>query len=213
MFTIDLLKGEGLPEKGKAKNLAFVALVSAVPVVVAIVMFGFYVHGKIDMSIEVGKIENWQKQTEKLSEAVAKLRQLKAQKTAYGICTAEVDKVINRHTQWSPILATLVTNMPESVVLTNLEVKQRSVRMKVPVKNNPGKTRDVSVTVPTLRMNVAAMPQSQGDKDVKEFRTKLLASDILGSRLENITVSQKDAELSGLDVVSWEINCLFKPKL
>lgn len=213
MFTIDLLKGEGVPEKGRARSMAFVALVSAVPVVAAIVMFGFYLHGKIDIAIQAGEINKWEDKIETLSEAVAKQRKLEQAKNACGICIAEVDRAINRHTQWSPILATLITNMPESVVLTDIEVKQKSRREKVPMEDNPDKTKDVSVTVPTLRMNVAATPQSRGDKDVKEFRTKLLASDILGPKLENITVSQKGAELCGLEVVSYEIKCVFKPKL
>jgi hypothetical protein len=92
-------------------------------------------------------------------------------------------------------------------------VKQRAERRKVPKEDEPGKTQDVSVTVPTLKMNVAATPQSNGDKDVRDFRTNLLASAILGPKLENITVSQKAADLSGLEVVSYEINCIFKPKL
>lgn len=83
--------------------------------------------------------------------------------------------------------------------------------MSVPGKDDPKKTKDISVPVPTLQMNVAAMPQSDADKDVREFRSKLLASDLLGPRLEDITVSQKADELNELAVVSYEINCLFKP--
>lgn len=213
MFTIDLLKGEGLPERGKAKDVVVVAIVSAVPVIAAIVMFGVYLHGKIDISIKAKEIARWQAKTDNLSDALAGLRRLQQAKKDCGIRIAEVDKAINRHTQWSPILAEVVANMPQSVVLTNLELKQRAVRIKVPKKNDPSKTQDVSVTVPTLKMNVAATPQSNGDKDVRDFRTSLLASATLGARLENITVSQKADELSGLEVVSYEINCLFKAKL
>lgn len=213
MFTIDLLKGEGLPEKGKAKNMAFVAMVSAVPVIAAIVMIGLFFLGSVAISLQKGEIETWRKKTDKLADVVARQREVKQQTTTYGICTAEVNRAINRHTQWSPILATVVTNMPESVVLTEIEVRQKSVRIKVPAKDNPEKTKDVAVTVPTLKMSVAATPLSNGDKDVKDFRTNLLASDIIGPRLENITVSQKAEDLNKLDVVSYEINCLFKPKL
>lgn len=213
MFTIDLLKGEGLPEKGKARNMAIVAFVTAVPVVAAIAMFGFYLHGQIDISIQSRKIARWQEQTDKLSDAVARQQKLELEKNTYGVCMAEVNTAINRHTQWSPILATVVANMPESVVLTAIEVQQRSVRMKVPTKDDPKKTKDVSVTVPTLRMSVAATPQSNGDKDVKKFRSDLLASAMLGPKLENITVSQKSTSLENLEVVSYEINCVFKPKL
>jgi hypothetical protein len=213
MFTIDLLKGEGLPAKGRAQNMAVAAIASAVPFVIAVAMFGFYLNNKIIISIQTGEIAACKEKTDKLSDAVTKQRALELDKTAYSACLAEVKTAVERHTQWSPILATVVGNMPESVVLTALEVKDRTVKRKVPNKDNPETTTEVSILAPTLQMNVAATPQSDGDKAVRAFRDKLQSSDLLGPRLESITVSQKADELSGLDVVSYEINCLFKPKL
>jgi hypothetical protein len=213
MFTIDLLKGEGLPAKGRAQNMAVAAIASAVPFVIAVAMFGFYLHNRIIISIQTGEIAACKEKTDKLSDAVAKQRALELNRTAYGACLAEVKTAVERHTQWSPILATVVGNMPESVVLTALEVKDRTVKRKVPNKDNPETTTEVSILAPTLQMNVAATPQSDGDKAVRAFRDKLQSSDLLGPRLESITVSQKADGLSGLDVVSYEINCLFKPKL
>jgi len=193
--------------------MAVAAVASVVPVVAAIAMFSVYLHGRIDLSILSGKIAKWKANTDTLSDAVTRQKELERGKALYGACIAEVEGAMGRHTQWSPILATVVSNMPESVVLTALEVKKGVVRMKVPTKEDPEKTRDVSVPVPTLRMNLAATPQPDGDKDVKEFRSRLLASTLLGPKLENITVSQKADKLNGLEVVSYEINCLFKPKL
>jgi Tfp pilus assembly protein PilN len=213
MFTIDLLKGEGLPAKARAQNMAVAAIASAVPFVIAVAMFGFYLQNRIVISIQAGEIAACKEKTDKLSGAVAKQRALEQNKTAYGACLAEVKTTVERHTQWSPILATVVGNMPESVVLTALEVKDRTVKRKVPNKDDPETTTEVSVPAPTLQMNVAATPQSDGDKAVRAFRDKLQSSDLLGPRLESITVSQRADKLSGLDVVSYEINCLFKPKL
>jgi len=213
MFTIDLLKGTGLPEKGRATNLAVVALAGAVPVAVAIVMFGFFLHGRIDMAIRSAEIDRWKAKTADLDDAVNSQKGLERDKAAYSASLAEIGRAMGRHIQWSPILATVVSNMPESVVLTAVDVKQRAVRMTVPAKDDPKKTKDISVPVATLKMNVAAMPQSNADNDVREFRTRLLASDLLGPRLDDITVSQKADQLNELDVVSYEINCLFKPQL
>ena len=214
MFTIDLLKGEGLPEEGKARSMVVVAIASAVPVVLAFVMIGFYINGQIGISIKSREIAKWQERTEKLSEDVAKLQKLEREKTDYRTCIAEVNTAINRHTQWSPILATVVANIPKSVVLTTIEVqtKQKSMKIKAPTETDPKKTKSISVTIPTLKMSVVAPLQSNRNEDIKKFRSNLLASDTLGSKLENITVSQKQAKLSNLDVVSHEINCIFKPK-
>ena len=193
--------------------MAVAAVASAVPVVAAIAMFSVYLHGRIDLSILSGKIARWEANTDTLSDAVTRQEELERDKALYGTCVAEVEVAMGRHTQWSPILTTVVSNMPESVVLTVLQVEKRVVRMKVPTKEDPEKTRDVSVSVPTLRMSVAATPQSDSDKDVKDFRSRLLASALLGPKLDDITVSQKTDKLNDLEVVSYEINCLFKPKL
>ena len=213
MFTIDLLKGEGLPAKVRTQNMAVAAIASAVPFVIAVAMFGFYLHNRIIISIQTGEMAACKEKTDKLSDAVAKQRALELNKTAYGACLAEVKTAVERHTQWSPILAAVVGNMPESVVLTALEVKDRTVKRKVPKKDDPETITEVSILAPTLQMNVAATVQSDGDKAIRAFRDKLQSSDLLGPRLESITVSQKADQLRGLDVVSYEMNCLFKPIL
>jgi len=213
MFTIDLLKGEGLPAKQKAQNMAVGAMAVLVPVVTAIALLGFYLHNRIIISIQTGKLASYREKTEKLSAAVAKQRALEQDKTVYGTCLAEVKTALRQHVQWSPILATVVRDMPESVVLTALEVKNHPVTYKIPKKDEPEKTTDVSMLVPTLQMNVAATAQSDGDRAVRTFRDSLRSSALLGPKLEDITVSQRTDELNGLDVVSYEINCIFKPQL
>lgn len=211
MFTIDLLKGEGLPAKGRAQRMAVAAIASAVPVVLAIAMFGFYLHNRVSISIQNGEITRQKAKTAELSEAVELQKSLEREKVVYGTCMAEVKTAVGMQTQWSPILEIIVASMPDSVVLTALEVKQTTVRKTVPSKDDPETTISVSVPVPTLQMSVAAMAQS--DNAIRSFRDKLRSSVVLGPKLENITVSQRADKLGGLDVVSYEINCIFKPKI
>ena len=190
-----------------------VAAASAIPAIAAIAMVGIYLNNKVMISIGNREIAAWKTKTDDLAGAVATQRAAEREKALCAARLAELTAAVNRHTQWSPILATVVRDMPESVVLTALELRERSVTIKVPRKDDPKKTTDKSVPVPVLRMNVSATPQSDGDNDVKSFREKLLASALLGPKLENITVSQEADMLSGLNVVSYEIDCLFKPKL
>jgi len=213
MFEIDLLKGEGLPNKERARNMIVVAAASAIPAIAAIAMVGIYLNNKVMISIGNREIAGWKAKTDDLAGAVATQRAAEREKALCAARLAELTTAVNRHTQWSPILATVVRDMPESVVLTALELRERSVTIRVPRKDDPQKTTDKSVPVPVLRMNVSATPQSDGDNDVKTFRQKILASASLGPKLENITVSQEADMLSGLNVVSYEIDCLFKPKL
>jgi len=213
MFTIDLLKGQGLPVKSRPEGIAIAATTLAVPVIIAIVMFGFYLRNKIIISVQKQEIANYETKIAKLSDAVELQKSFENEKNAVSSCLSEVSTSISRHTQWSPVLTTLVKNMPDSVVLTELEVKQSSVKRKVPKKDDPKKMIDISVPVRTLQINVCGSPQSNCDKAVRDFRDRLRSSAFLGPKLENIRVSQRFGTLESRDVVFYQIDCIFKPEL
>ena len=213
MFKIDLLKGQGVPMKSSPGGIAIAAVTIAVPLYVFIIAFGFYVNGKTYMSVKKQEIARCQSVIDNLSDAVELLESLEKEKTAYGARLLEVKSSINRYIQWSPVLVTLVENMPNSVMLTGLEVKQHSVRKKVPKKDNPQEMIEKNVPVKILRMSVSGSPQYNCDKAVKDFRDSLLSSAFLGPRLENIGVSQESETLEGRDIASYEIDCVFKARL
>jgi len=213
MFTIDLLKGQGIPIKRKPWGVAVAAMVFAVPVLVAMVMLGFYLSNRIVIKVTKQEIVNYEKHIEALSDAVELQKSFEAEKNNMNNCLSEVLSSIGRHTQWSPILATVVENMPDSMVLTRLEVKQRSVNKKVPKKDDPKKMINVSIPVRTLQMSVSGRPQADNDKAVKDFKDRLRFSALLAPKLEDIRVSQKSDTFEGQDAVSYEIDCIFKPEL
>jgi len=99
------------------------------------------------------------------------------------------------------------------VMLTKLEVKQHSVRKKVPKKDNPQEMIEKNVPVRILQMSVSGSPQHDCDKAVRDFRNRLRSSAFLGPKLENIGVSQESETLEGRDVASYEIECVFKMRL
>lgn len=213
MFTIDLLKGQGIPLRSGPGGVAIAAATVAIPIIGAMAMFGFYLHNRIIVSIKQREIVRWQAKIDKLSDAVELQELLEKQKVVYRDCLSEIKSSVGRYTQWSPVLATLVENMPNSVVLTDLEVRQNFVKRKVPRKGNPEEMIDIDVPVRTLRMNVRGGPQRNCDKAVRDFQDRLRSSDALGPRLENITVSQESGTIEGREIISYQIDCVFKPGL
>ena len=213
MFTIDLLKGQAVPTKSTPVSIAAAAAAVTVPVIIAIALFGFYLRNRIVISIHGQTIANYQAKISELSDAVELQKSFEKEKSAYSDCLSEVTSSLGRHTQWSPVLVTLVENMPDSVVLTKLDVKQRSIKRNVPQKDDPTKMIMTSVPVRTLQMTVAARPQSRSDRAIRNFSERLRSSSLLGPRLENIRISQSESMLGGLSVVSYQIDCIFKPGL
>lgn len=213
MFTIDLLKGRGIPAKSRPRNIAVVAVAVVVPVIIAIAMFGFFLHNRIIISIKKNTIGNYETRISGLSDAIEMQKSFEEEKSIYCNCLSEVSSSLARHTQWSPVLVTLVENMPDSVMLTALDVKQRLTRMKVRQKDDPAKMIDVFVPVRTLQMTVAGRPQCNCDEAIRDFSELLRSSSLLGPKLENIRISQGLSKIKDQEVVSYQIDCIFKPGL
>jgi len=213
MFTIDLLKGESIPLKSRPEGIAIGALTFIVPIIIAIIMFGFYVSNSIAMSIEKRDTAKYVKRTDGLSDAVKLQKSLEREKSALSSSLTEVASSISGHTQWSPVLALLAKNIPDSMVLTRLEVKHHSVTKKIPSKADPQKKVNLSVPVRTLLINICGSPQSNCDKAVKDFKDSLRFSTLLGPKLEAVKVAQEFNTLDGGDVICYTIDCVFKPGL
>jgi len=213
MFTIDLLKGRAIPLKSKPGSLIIIVLTIAIPVTVAAGMLSFYQRNKIIVSVKEQEIAKCQAEIDKLSDAVELKKALEKKKIAYSSTLSEVRSSIKRHTQWSPVLTTLMENIPDSVVLNSLSVEHSTVKKKVPKKDNPNKMVEIDVLVRTLRLSVVGDYQTNSDAAVRDFRDRLRSSEFLGPRLENIGVSQKSETRNGQEVVSYEISCVLKQGL
>ena len=210
MFTIDLLKGQAVPLKSKPGSLVIIVMSAAIPVIIAMGMLSFYHRTSIAASARGREISKYQAEIDKLSDAVKLKRELENKKIIYSSCLSEVNTSLKRYTQWSPVLTTIMENMPDSVVLKSLAVEHKTVKRKAPKKDNPDKMVEVDVLVRTLRLGVIGSNQTSSDEAVRDFRDRLRSSEFLGSRLENITVSQKSETHDGREVVSYEINCVLK---
>jgi Tfp pilus assembly protein PilN len=211
MFTIDLLQGQGVPAKSRPRNIAIGAAAVVAPIIIAIAMFSFYLRNKVVISIQKNAIANFKTKIAGMSDVIELKKSFDEQKKTYNNCLSEVSGNLDRHAQWSPVLVTVVKNMPESVVLTALDVKQRSTKIKVPQKDDPKKMIDTAVPLRTLQMTVAGRPQSNSDEAIKDFSERLRSSSLLGPRLENIRIAQGVAKLGEEEVISYQIDCIFKP--
>ncbi|MHC4726666.1 MAG: hypothetical protein ACYS17_05500 [Planctomycetota bacterium] len=213
MFKIDLLKGRGVPLKSSPGGIAITAITIAIPLYVLIMMYGFYTNDTAYISIKEQEVVRCQSEIDKLSDAVKLHDSLKKEQLLYSACLSEVSSSIEKYVQWSPVLVTLVENMPNSVMLTELEVREDSISKKIPKKDDPQQMVDGNVPINILRMSVSGGPQYDCNKEVRDFQDRLQSSTFLGPKLENIVVSRESETLKGQDVASYEIDCVFKPRM
>ena len=219
MFAIDLLKGQGRPARTKPQGIAIFVATFAVPMLVAILMAGYYYRNKVIISIYKQDVTGYVTQTERLAEALKLKEAREKEKSAISGCLVDVADSVGRHTQWSPVLVAVVQNLPDSVVLNSLEVRQSSIRRTSVVKAGLGKDTkdkqaDTSVAVRTLKLRVSGNPSYDCDSEVKAFRERLRASNVLGPKLEDVVIASQGRDtLDGREVVAYDIDCVFKPGL
>jgi len=213
MFTIDLLKGKNIPIKGGPEWIVVAAITFLVPAITAGVMFGFYLTGKIDTSIQKQEITKYEAKIEELREAIELQESFERERQAINSCLADVSSAIGKHTQWSPVLAALAENMPDSMLLNELDVKWNSVTIKRPKKDDPQKIVDITVPAKQLQISISGDSQYNKDKEVRDFMDRLRFSTLLGPKLQNIGFSQEIEKLGGQDIVSYQVDCIFKPEL
>ena len=213
MFTIDLLKGQGVPIRTKPQGVAIFVATFAVPALVAILMAGYYFQKKVVIEVTKQKIADYENQTKQLADAIKLKESFEKDKSSVNACMADISSILKGHFQWTPVLVDIAKNLPDSVIITNLEVKRSTVKKK-PDKNQKDKKGDTSVSIRTLKMRVAAKPAAASDLEVRVFRDKLRSSDVIGTRIDDIIIaSQVRDTLDGQDVICYDIDCLFKPGL
>jgi hypothetical protein len=212
MLTIDLLKGQGIPVRSRPESIAATTVMLEVPAIIAIIMFGYYMHNRVFISIQKQKIVNYDARINRLSGAAAVQIAFEKEKENINGCLLEVAATINKHTQWTPVLVEVVKSMPDSILLTGIDVKQDIVKKKVLSKEGGG---EKVVTVPIRVLQISARENSGFGygRSIREFQDRLRSSALLSSRLDNINVSQSVGVSNGQDVVSYQINCAFKPGL
>jgi hypothetical protein len=216
MFTIDLLKGQGRPVRTRPKGVAIFVATFAVPMLIVMLLAGYYYNNKVVISINKQNIANYTTQIDRLADAIKLKNSWEKDKTNLNNCLTDVSNTIGKHPQWSPILVSLVQNIPDSVVLNGLEVKQAIVKKKAAAvsatADNKDKPADTSVNVRTLRMRLCGNPSPDLDHEIKAFRDRLLASNAIGTKLEDVVIaSQTNDTVEGRNVTSYDIDCIFKP--
>ena len=93
-------------------------------------MASYYYNNKVVISIHKQNISNFNTQLERLADALKLKESWERDKINLSNCLSDVASSIGMHTQWSPILVSLVQNLPNSAVLNSLEVKQTSINKK-----------------------------------------------------------------------------------
>lgn len=210
-YTIDLLQGEGLPIRSRPGGIAFACLVVVLPLWAAFGATNVYLDSDVVITIQKQQAGRLATAIEALSSAVRKREALENEKTEATRVLSDVKAALGGRTQWSPTLASLVESLSEALILTKLEARRDTVRIKVPAPDDPTRKIETSVPVRALKISVCGKDKESSAEAVRRVQDNLRSAPAIGPLLDTVTVSQDATTLDGQEAVLYEFNCVFKP--
>jgi hypothetical protein len=210
-YAIDLLQGEGLPIRSRPGGIAFACLVVVLPLLAAYGAVSVYVDNDVAIAIQKQQANRLAVAVEALSGAVRKKEALESEKTEATRMLSEVKATLGGRNQWSPTLASLVGSLSDTLILTKLEARRDTVRLKVPAPDDPTRKIETSVPVRTMRICVCGKDKESSAEAVRRVQENLRSAPAIGPMLDTVTVSQDTTTLDGQEAVLYELNCVFKP--
>ncbi len=211
MFTIDLLKGQGLPIKRDVTTVTIIGVGFGIPAVLLMLMIGSYFHSKVIIKTQSRVLRNYETGFANLKADLERQRVQEVQCLKFASCLEEAAEVLSKHVQWSQVLMLLSEHLPESLVVDRLEVKVKMIPKIVCKKSDS--TRKVSVFSParTLSITMRSASGYSSDQSVKQFQKRLANSDLFKAIVKDVVISSRQpSHTEGKDVVCYELNCAFK---
>lgn len=213
MFTIDLLKGQGIPARSRPEGIIATAVTVVLPVAIAITMLGIYFSNRVVINIQKREIDGYEKKIAGLSDEMKTYELYEQRKGAIKQRISETAEAISDHQQWSDILVTIVENLPDSLVLERMSVESKAAKIKVADERNPKKKKNKTIIKRTLHLTLGGAAGEVSNREVQNFRDKLKVSKVLGPQVEDIPVSQRVEMENGREVITYEMKCILRSQL
>jgi hypothetical protein len=201
VFNIDLLKGQGIPIKTSPHGVAIIAVGIVIPLVVALIMTGIFLKNRVIIPIKEHEVAVYNQKMQTLSEGVKAQQMFDKNRESINASVPETAAAVRKFTAWSPVIRTIAENMPGAMVLSRLDAKQTASAQQG--TGTPSVSREVE-------MSISGKAGGNWDEDVKGFRSRLLESGTLKSRLQDIPVAQQSSKGGQNDAVNYDLRMLFR---
>ena len=213
MYKIDLLKGQGIPIRTKPANIIVGIITLLVPVIISMAVLGYYLRTNVGINVRQKQLAVCQSNIDKLADVIELHRTFEQEKIDINNGLTEVYSSLDTQFQWSPVLELLARDIPDSIVMTQLAAKRRFITKQVPNKDAPEEMIDVQDVQRTLQISVSAAPEQNCDKAVRDFTDKIRFSEKIGPKIKTISISQEFENINNENLVSYQIDCVFKSQL
>lgn len=192
MHRIDLLKGQGIPEKTTSGGIVVLILAVIVPILVAVGMLDWYMRTETYIDVTSQSIANAR---EMIAERAPDVKLLKAREREIALINRSLKEIsccVDTFMQWTPILMTVAEEMPEKMIMTKLEVQSTAAaRRRQSRKKDPNQPLEIPIPSRTLVMNIQGTGEGNYDPIVQQFQGALNSSPVLEDKIKDIIYSRQ----------------------
>jgi Tfp pilus assembly protein PilN len=210
MFSIDLLKGKGLPEKIDPKRLALKALPILIPAMAIMVFASAYQHDRASLRTKQQLLDSNQQQLSLYTEDIAEYNKINSKIKGMQKCLNDISKAMNYRVQVSNILVELVQVLPENIFIYEMKLDRNAAQKKVQHPDS-GEVKQQLVVRRKLDLVLCGYDGDRSDAAVQEYVNALKQSPLLTEVFTEIKPSaRQQGEVDDRAAIYYEIECVLR---
>ena len=208
MFSIDLLKGKGLPETTSPKRLALRALPILIPVLAVTVLASAYQHDRASLQRQQQVLKSNQQQIGLYTDDIAEHNMMNSKIIGMKKCLNDISKAMAYRVQVSEVFVELVQALPENIFVYEMKMDRTSVQKKIQQPGS-GEVKQQLVVYRKLNLVLCGYDGDQGDEAVQEYINTLKQSPLLTKVFTGIKPSaRQQGEVDDRAAIYYEIECV-----
>ena len=210
MFSIDLLRGKGLPQKLDTKKLVLKVVPILIPLLAVTEFATSYQRDRALLKTQRQTLQSNQQQIEQYTKDVIEYNKVDARIKGMEKCLKDISKALSYRIQVSDVLVELVQNLPETIFVYEMKMDRNSVRQKIQQEDS-AIVKQRLIVRRQLKLVVCGYDADQSDTAVQDFVNKLESSPLMSEVFTEIKPSaRQQGEVDGRPAIYYEIDCVLQ---
>jgi hypothetical protein len=210
MFSIDLLKGKGLPQKLEVRK----AVLKAVPILIPLLAMGVfaasYQRDTSTLRAQRQALADNQRQIAQYTKDVMEYNKIDAQIKGLEKCLNDISKALSYRIQVSDLLTELVGALPESIFMYEMNMSRSAVNEKIQQEGS-AEVKQRLVIRRQLKLVLCGYDPEKSDVAVQDYVGELGKSPLLtGLFVEMKPSARQQGEVDGRPAIYYEIDCVLR---
>jgi hypothetical protein len=210
MFSIDLLKGNGLPQKLNVKKSAMKVVPILIPLLAMGVFAASYQRDKTALQTQRQTLISNQQQIGQYTKDVIEYNKIGTRIKGMEKCLNDISMALSYRIQVSDILMGLVQALPESIFIYEIKMDRNAVYEKSQ-QDDSAEAKQRLVIRRQLKLTLCGYDAAQSDVAVQDYVNELEKSPLLSKIFLEIKPSaRQQGEVDGRPAIYYEIDCVLQ---